>query len=40
MLYKGRELVKRNIDEAVAVEELVDLIKANGDWESVKFQLT
>ena len=34
MLYKGRELVKRNIDETVAVEELVALIKESGDWTS------
>ena len=34
MLYKGRELVKKNIDEAVAVEELVQLIKESGDWSS------
>ncbi len=31
-LYKGREVMKRNIDQADAVEELVNLIKANGDW--------
>jgi (E)-4-hydroxy-3-methylbut-2-enyl-diphosphate synthase len=36
MLYKGRELVKRNIDEAIAVDELVALIKENGDWEIAK----
>ena len=31
-LYKGKEVMKRNIDQADAVEELVNLIKANGDW--------
>jgi len=31
-LYKQREVVKRNIPEEHAVEELINLIKANGDW--------
>lgn len=31
-LYKGKEVMKRNIDQADAVEELVNLIKENGDW--------
>jgi len=31
-LYKGREVVKRNVEAASAVEELVGLIKENGDW--------
>ncbi|GAB4133166.1 MAG: 4-hydroxy-3-methylbut-2-en-1-yl diphosphate synthase [Bacteroidia bacterium] len=31
-LYKGREVVKRNIDEAQAVEALVELIREHGDW--------
>ena len=31
-LYKGREVMKRNIDQKDAVEELVNLIKAGGDW--------
>lgn len=31
-LYKGKEVVKRNIPEADAVEALVDLIRENGDW--------
>lgn len=31
-LYKGKEVVKRSIDSAVAVEELINLIKENGDW--------
>jgi len=39
MLYKGRELVKRNIDEGVAVDELVELIRENGDWESINSEI-
>lgn len=31
-LYKGREVVKRNIDSAVAVDELIELIRSHGDW--------
>ena len=31
-LYKGRQVVKRDIPQAAAVEELVNLIKENGDW--------
>ncbi len=31
-LYKGREVVCRNIDQSEAVERLVQLIKDNGDW--------
>ena len=31
-LYKGYEVVKRNIPSDIAVEALIDLIKANGDW--------
>ena len=31
-LYKGRQVMKRNIDQADAVDELVNLIKQNGDW--------
>jgi len=32
-LYKGKEIVKRNIPDANAVQELVNLIKDNGDWQ-------
>ena len=32
MLYKGQELIKKNIPEAEAVDELIRLIKANGEW--------
>ena len=31
-LYKGREVVKKGIPETDAVEELIRLIKENGDW--------
>lgn len=31
-LYKGKEIVKRSIDSQVAVDELIGLIKENGDW--------
>lgn len=31
-LYKGQEVVKRNVDSEVAVEELIQLIKDNGAW--------
>ena len=31
-LYKGYEVVERNIPADTAVEALIDLIKANGDW--------
>jgi (E)-4-hydroxy-3-methylbut-2-enyl-diphosphate synthase len=31
-LYKSKEIVKRNIPEMLAVDELIRLIKSNGDW--------
>lgn len=31
-LYKGREVVERNIDQAEALDRLIDIIKENGDW--------
>jgi len=31
-LYKGKEVVKRNIESEVAVEELINLLKENGAW--------
>ncbi len=31
-LYKGQKLIRKNIDESLAVESLVDLIKVSGDW--------
>ena len=35
-LYKGREIVERNIPQEQAIERLVELIKANGDWMEVE----
>lgn len=31
-LYKNKEVIKKNISEEKAVEELIQLIKDNGDW--------
>jgi (E)-4-hydroxy-3-methylbut-2-enyl-diphosphate synthase len=31
-LYKGKEVVKRNIDSAIAVDELINLLKENKAW--------
>ena len=31
-LYKGRECVERNIPQEEALDRLIELIKANGDW--------
>jgi (E)-4-hydroxy-3-methylbut-2-enyl-diphosphate synthase len=31
-LYKGKEVMKRNVNSEVAVEELINLIKENGAW--------
>lgn len=31
-LYKGKEIVKRNIDSAIAVDELINLLKENDAW--------
>ena len=36
MLYKGRNLVNKNVDESKAVEELIALIREHGDWEDIK----
>lgn len=35
-LYKNKEVVKRNIEESKAVDELVALIKENGDWKEIE----
>ena len=32
-LYKGREIVERNIPQEEAIEHLIELIKRNGDWQ-------
>jgi (E)-4-hydroxy-3-methylbut-2-enyl-diphosphate synthase len=34
-LYKGKEVVKRNVNSEVAVEELVNLLKENNAWVEV-----
>jgi (E)-4-hydroxy-3-methylbut-2-enyl-diphosphate synthase len=31
-LYKSKEIVKRNVPEETAVEELIDLLKENNVW--------
>lgn len=31
-LYKGKEIIKRNVPEEIAVEELVNLLKENNAW--------
>ncbi|MGG9970485.1 (E)-4-hydroxy-3-methylbut-2-enyl-diphosphate synthase [Ferruginibacter sp. SUN002] len=31
-LYRGKEVVKRNIDSAIAVDELINLLKESGVW--------
>lgn len=31
-LYKGKEVIKRNVDSAVAVEQLIELLKENEAW--------
>lgn len=31
-LYKGKEIVKRNVDSAIAVDELINLLKENEAW--------
>ena len=32
-LYKGREIVEKNIPQEEAIEHLIELIKRNGDWQ-------
>jgi len=34
-LYKRKELIKKNIPQADALEELIELIKENGDWKEI-----
>ena len=31
-LYKNKDVVKRNIDSDIAVDELINLLKENGAW--------
>lgn len=35
-LYKGKEVVKKNVTSQTAVDELIELIKENGDWVELK----
>ncbi|MBX7044466.1 MAG: (E)-4-hydroxy-3-methylbut-2-enyl-diphosphate synthase [Ignavibacteria bacterium] len=35
-LYKGKDVVKRSIDTEIAVDELINLIRDNGDWKDVE----
>ena len=31
-LYKGTQCIEKNIPEELAVEKLIEIMKANGDW--------
>jgi (E)-4-hydroxy-3-methylbut-2-enyl-diphosphate synthase len=31
-LYKGKEVVKKAVQSELAVQELIEIIKQNGDW--------
>ncbi len=31
-LYKGREVIEKNIPQEEALDKLIELIKRNGDW--------
>jgi (E)-4-hydroxy-3-methylbut-2-enyl-diphosphate synthase len=31
-LYRGKEIIKRNVNSDVAVQELIDLLKENNAW--------
>jgi (E)-4-hydroxy-3-methylbut-2-enyl-diphosphate synthase len=33
-LYKAGSVIKRNIDQEDAIENLIELIKNNGDWQA------
>jgi (E)-4-hydroxy-3-methylbut-2-enyl-diphosphate synthase len=39
-LYKGKEVIKRNVPESVAVEELINLLKENNAWIEPEFVLS
>ena len=39
-LYKGKEVVKRNVPEGIAVEELISLLKENNAWIEPEFVLS
>jgi (E)-4-hydroxy-3-methylbut-2-enyl-diphosphate synthase len=32
-LYKNKECIEKNIPQEEALQHLIDLIKANGDWQ-------
>ena len=34
-LYKGQQVVTKNIPQNEAIEQLINIIKDNGDWEDV-----
>ena len=38
-LYKGKEVIEKNIDEALAVDALINLIKHNGDWKEPETEI-
>jgi (E)-4-hydroxy-3-methylbut-2-enyl-diphosphate synthase len=38
-LYKGKEIVKRNVPSEIAVEELVNLLKENEVWVEEKLAI-
>jgi len=35
-LYRGKEVVKKNVNSAFALDDLIDLIKEDGNWTEVK----
>jgi (E)-4-hydroxy-3-methylbut-2-enyl-diphosphate synthase len=39
-LYKGKEVIKRNVPEEIAVEELINLLKENNAWVEPELALT
>jgi (E)-4-hydroxy-3-methylbut-2-enyl-diphosphate synthase len=38
-LYKGKEVVRRNVPTNQAVDELINLIRENGDWIDVPAEM-
>jgi (E)-4-hydroxy-3-methylbut-2-enyl-diphosphate synthase len=39
-LYKGKEVVKRNVPSEIAVEELINLLKENEAWVEAQVGVT
>jgi (E)-4-hydroxy-3-methylbut-2-enyl-diphosphate synthase len=35
-LYKGKEVVKKSVNASEAVDELIELIKSDGNWVETK----